>query len=503
MDVQEAQLFSGALMNIFLYFRRHWVVAALMAGTTNMSYGWTADLSSTEPCRIKGVPREVRCGKVQMPENPDTPTGRVIDIHFAVVPALAKRAAPDPVFVFAGGPGQSAIDIAPQVLASQALLNARRDVVFVDQRGTGRSNRLSCTPPEPTAPLSESLDNAVHLARLDTCIQKLIAQGNDTRQYATWIAVRDIDTVRAALGLEQINLWASSYGTRAALEYLRQFPTRVRAAVLDGVVPPEVVLPQSFAQDNEAALDHLIEQCANEPRCNSRYPHLDKLIDRLLAQADAGTLRYTITHPLTGRREDVSFDRSALMASLRAPLYMPVLAAALPHALTRAAAGDANALVALTQALAGPTGDSIAEVMHFAVICAEDLPRLDALSPDTPTRFAHTLEGLYRRVCPKVPVRPVPKEFLVLSDAPAPVLLLSGGADPATPPRHGEAVRSQLKNAQHRIAPHLSHGVAHQGCAPELIHRFIRQAHFDGIDGSCLDKLPAPTFFFAPDGLTQ
>ncbi len=471
------------------------LIVAGFVGMLAMSHGLAAERDATTPCRIKGVPREVHCGSVQTPENPDVPDGRKIDIHFARVPALAKRAAPDPVFIFAGGPGQSAIRIAPQVLASQARLNARRDLIFVDQRGTGRSNRLGCTPPDPSVPLSQSLDSAAHEHRLETCIQTLTASGHDTSQYATWIAVRDIDAVRAALGVGQINVWASSYGTRAALEYLRQFPKRVRTAVLDGIVPPTAVLPESFAQDNEVALNHLLERCARDPACNAHYPGLPTLIDRLLAQAGAGTLRYTITHPLTGRREDVSFDRAGLVASLRAPLYMPVLSATLPHALTRAAQGDANALIALTQALSVPAGDGFAEVMHFAVICAEDLPRMAQQPFGQTTRFTHTLELLYRRTCPKVPVRPVPKDFFSLTDAPVPVLLLSGGADPATPPRHGEAVRGELKNALHLIAPHLGHGVAHQGCAPELIHRFIGQAHFDGIDGSCLSEIPAPTFF--------
>lgn len=464
------------------------------------SHAWAFDQAATEPCRIKGVAREVRCGFVTVAENPDAsdaPESRKIEVHFALVPALAKRAAPDPIFIFAGGPGQSAISVAPQVLATQALLNARRDLVFVDQRGTGRSNRLSCAAVEDNAPLAQSLDSLAQRARLDACVRQVVAQGHDTRQYATWIAVRDIDAVRAALGVERINLWASSYGTRAALEYLRQFSTHVRSAVLDGVVPPDAVLPQSFARDNDAALQRLITACKEDSRCNARYPDLLALVDQLLARADAGTLHYRTTHPITGQQEELRFDRSALISSLRAPLYAPALAATLPYALKRAAAGDANALIAVTQALSAPTGESLAEVMHFAVVCAEDVPRMNGKTA-APSRFAHTLEDLYRHVCAQIPVRAVPREFFSFSQAEVPVLLLSGAADPATPPRHGEAVRSQLKNARHLIAPHLSHGVAHYGCAPELIHRFIRQASFDGIEDDCLRKIPTAPFFFSP-----
>lgn len=457
-----------------------------------------------EPCRIKGVPREVRCGGVQVAENPDKPLGRQISVRFALVPALAKRAAPDPIFIFAGGPGQSAIAIAPQVLATQALLNARRDLVFVDQRGTGDSNRLGCTPPDPDTTLVESTDSAAHFKRLENCIQQVMAQGHDTRQYATWIAMRDVDAVRAALGVEHINLWAASYGTRAALEYLRQFPAHVRSVVLDGVVPPDAVLPLSFARDNDAALERVIQQCAQTPACNARYPDLSARLSALLAKADAGQLQYTITHPVTGAKERVSLDRGALMSSLRTPLYMPALAAVLPEALSKAAKGDANALIALSQTLSSAVGEGLAEVMHFAVICAEDFPRMKTAATDQLTRFSNTLEDVYRHICPRVPVREVPQAFFAPPQTNVPVLLLSGGADPATPPRLGEALHRQLKNSLHLIAPNLSHGVAHQGCAPELIHRFIRQASleqqasFEGISDACLKALPAPTFYVAP-----
>lgn len=453
-----------------------------------------------EPCRIKRVPREVRCGAIHAPENPDAPEGRKITVKFAVVPALAKNKAPDPIFFFAGGPGQAAMQIASQILSSQSMLNARRDLVFVDQRGTGASNKLSCAQPDRVESLAVSLDTGAHFAKLDTCLKTLTGQGNDTRQYATWIAMRDIDAVRAAIGADKINLWGGSYGTRAALEYLRQFPSRVRSVVLDGAVPPDMVLPASFAVDNDAALNRLIALCANEPACKQRHPNFGADIDRLLADATAGRLRVAATHPTTGQREKIVLDRSAVAGSLRAPLYAPMLAAGLPHAVAKAAGGDPDPLIALTMVLAGSVADNMAEVMHFAVVCAEDMPRLDdaVIAAAARTRFGNSFDNLYRRVCPNVPVRPVPPEFYSLSDTDVPVMVLSGGADPATPPRHGEAVAKSLKRAQHFVAPNLGHGVAHHGCAPELIAKFIRQGNFDKLDGACLAKLPAPTFFAAP-----
>lgn len=474
----------------------------VLAGVVFLTTAHVAAAASTHdgkltPCRIQGVAREVRCGSIQRPENPDAPTGRQISVRYAVVPALARHKASDPVFIFAGGPGQSAIHIAPQVLSTQALLNTQRDLVFVDQRGTGQSNPLTCTNPKPTAPLREVLDTQAQLARMHRCIEALRTQGHDLRQYATWIAVRDIEAVRAALGSEHINVWAASYGTRAALEYLRQFPQRVRSAVLDGVVPPSVVLPQSFAHDNEAALRRLLDACALDARCNAAYPNLGTSLEHLLALAERGLLRLSVVHPVTGEREVVSFDRATLLAAIRAPLYVPTLSANLPHALSRLAAGNANALVALSHAMASQTSEAFAQGMHYAVICAEDMPRLQA-APATGSAWESALSAAYQRVCPLVPVREVPAEFFSIPKAQVPVLLLSGGQDPATPARHGETVQRALSHAQHWVAPHLGHGISAQGCAPELIHRFIRQAGFDGIDPTCLTHIPAPTFFYPP-----
>jgi pimeloyl-ACP methyl ester carboxylesterase len=451
-----------------------------------------------EPCRLKGIERELRCGQVEVAENPDAPGGRRIAIHFAVQPAVARDKRPDPLFVFAGGPGQSARAVAGSLQPLLAPLNARRDLVYVDQRGTGLSGPLRCQSPRQAAPLSEWLDSARQAARLVDCIGRLRAD-RDLAQYATWIAVGDIEAVRAALGYPAINLWGASYGTRAALEYLRQFPDRVRSAVLDGVAPSTMQLPASFSVDGERALAQTVARCAADAACDARHPDLAASVDRLLQAADQG-IDLRVPHPLSGEPQAGRLDRAALANLLRAPLYAAPLSAMLPYALAQAAAGDYAPLVALSAAVNGNLAAEFAEGMHFAVICAEDMPRVDrtAEAAAAATRFGTGALDLYRVVCRDLPVRPVPSGFFAVPVAPAPLLLLSGGADPATPPRHAQALVSRLPNARHLVAPNLGHGVSLQGCAPELVQRFVRQAGFDGIDGGCLAALPAPRFFKPP-----
>jgi pimeloyl-ACP methyl ester carboxylesterase len=463
-------------------------VAALLAACRP---GGGSAAARLEPCRIPGVEREVRCGTVTVAEDPDRPTGPAIDIRFAVVPAVARNQQADPVFVLAGGPGQAATRTARQMMPVLSEVNSRRDIVFVDQRGTGGSHPLECEVEETS--LAATFEQTQQLDHLRACLKGL---KGDLRQYATWIAVRDYDAVRARLGAERINLWGGSYGTRAALEYMRQYPERVRSAVLDGVAPADMVLPVSFAIDADAALAALAEVCARDDRCARRYPDMASRVEELLAQADRG-LEVRVPHPLTGAPEPVRLNRQVLSSLLRVPLYAPQLSAVLPYALARAAHGDYTALVALNSAVASGVNENFAAGMHFAVICAEDVPRVDAeqRARVAATRFGSAFLDVYEQACREVPVRPVPSSFYAVPASKAPVLVLSGGLDPATPPRHGERVTERLGNARHIVSPFLGHIVSTQGCAPTQIARFFRDASFERIDEACLTRLPPATFF--------
>jgi pimeloyl-ACP methyl ester carboxylesterase len=442
------------------------------------------------PCRLPGVEREILCGTVTVAEDPDVQDGRTIEVHYAVVPAVARNALADPVFVLAGGPGQAGSRIIGAMMPVFAELNARRDIVFIDQRGTGKSHPLDC--PDDDNSLAATLDPLKQLERLQNCLRAV----GDTRQYATWIAVRDFDAVRRALGAERVNLWGGSYGTRAALEYLRQYPQHVRSVVLDGVAPPDMVLPAAFAADADAALRALVASCASDTRCSARFPDLQKHVERLAARAADG-FDVTVADPLTGQPQALHIDLRLLASLLRVPLYVPSLSAVLPQALADADRGDFGALVALAAAVSSRAQEDLALGMHFAVVCAEDVPRLtgDVRAPLTATRFGALFADLYAQACTAVTTRPVPEAFYQVPRSTVPVLVLSGGLDPATPPRHGASVAEKLGNARHVVAPYLGHGLSAQACAPRLITQFIRTAQFGDLDTACLENVPAAAFF--------
>ncbi len=476
--------------------RRWWLLAVLAA------LPWAAraaDLpAGLAPCRLKGVEHEALCGRVKRPLDPAQPQGVQIDVHYAVLPALARRKAADPVFFFAGGPGQSAIDLAGPLSKRYARFSNRRDLVFVDQRGTGRSAPLKCADDDeraPTQPLAAVLDEAQQLQRLQACrgaLQQL--PHGDLRQYTTTIAMADIDAVREALGLAQIDAIGASYGTRAVLEYLRQYPQRVRRAVIDGVAPPDMALPAAFSTDNQAALDAVFAACEADAVCRRNHPALRAQWRQLL---DSPTREVSVQHPLTGQSERVMLTRSMLLGAVRTPLYSPVLASGLPAAIHEAAEGRYGPLLGLSTALGGIGG--MATGMHFSVVCAEDLPRL-AAGADAPGRdFGDSFAKVYRQVCADWPRGMPPPAFYTLPVAPAPVLVLSGSADPVTPPRHGARVAQALgAKARHVVVPNTGHGVLQLACLRDAVLRFIdapSDAEALAVDTTCAAGVPRPPAF--------
>ena len=453
-----------------------------------------------KPCRLSGHPTELLCGDLQRPLDPTQPQGKQISIRVAVVPALARNKLPDPVVFLAGGPGQSAIELLPMLAPRLSRLQQRRDLVFVDQRGTGKSAPLACKDEQNLA-VAEALDLDASMRRLDECrVDLMKLPHGDLRQYTTVIAMQDLDAVRQALGVQQWNLIGGSYGTRAGLEYLRAFPQATRRAVLDGLAPPDMALPLSFSPDNQAALDAVLAACSAQPGCQAAYPDLAGQWQRLM---DSLPKSVTLTHPLTGRQEQGVLRREHVVRAVRAPLYAPSLSSALPAAIAQAADGNFNALSGLMSGMGGGRRGQPVAGMHFSVICAEDLPRMAGSSEGQGKDYGRVDAQLYERVCKDWPRGQVPAEFYTMPAAPSPVLLLSGGADPVTPPRHGERVAKALgAKAIHQVVPAAGHGVMDLPCMREVLARFIdakTDAEALAVRTDCAAKMPRPLAFVPPN----
>lgn len=479
-----------------------------------------------QACRLPGVAPPALCGQLRRPLDPGQPQGSQIDLHFAVLPALARHKAADPVFFFAGGPGQSAIDLAGAFSGRFARLQQRRDLVLVDQRGTGRSAPLRCDDDRAQArrrPLAEQADTLARLARLQACRLALQALPHgDLRFYTTDIAVADVDAVRQALGAVQINAIGVSYGTRVVLALMRLHPASVRRAVLDGVVPPDMRLPEAAARDQQAVLDALFQACAADAACQRRHPAPAAQLQHLLGRLP---VRVSLPQPVSGQPEALTLDRETVLGLLRAPLYQPALAAALPAVLAEADAGRWAPLLALANPMGGAAASRIATGQHHAVICNEDLgplvpgagsaaaAALAAASAETPAAgaaevadsavFGDSLLRQYRQACAGWPRAVVDPAFYRLPPASAPTWLLSGGLDPVTPPHHAERVARALGPlAHHTVVANAGHGVTALGCLADAVARFISDDDAGQLPGAadCARAVPRP-LTWQPPGL--
>ena len=454
-----------------------------------------------EPCEVPGgeddARIEARCGSVGVPENPSDPAGRQLDLNVLVIPAATTGRAHDPIFYFEGGPGGSSVDAA-RVIAEYILPKARpeRDVVFVDQRGTGASNPLTCPAPE-TQDLQSLLTSGLGVERALDCLDTLRPRA-DLTFYSTAHAADDLEAVRTALGYDEINLLGSSYGTRLALSYLRRHPEHVRSTVLVSVMPMDMRVPLTTAVDAQASLDTLISRCKAEETCGLAYPD----IDNDLATADAvireAPVRVTFENPTTGDMETAELRHDTFAASLRALLYEPWSQMLLPSYLKRAAEGDYTPFAEEYASVNASYGEEdFAYGLYYTITCFEGVDFADmdeARRMSEGTVYGDLRVRQYAELCAVWPRASVPDDFLEPIHHDAPVLIFSGGLDPTTPPKFGDRVADQLSNVRHIVVDRDGHNVgeAWPDCAQDIVAEFYATLDSSKLDTACLDNIPWP-----------
>lgn len=455
-------------------------------------------LDRLHPCTSEEGPTDALCGTVTVFENRHTRIGRQIELLVAVLPSLASVPEPDPLVFLAGGPGQGAAQLASQVQDIFRRVQRTRDIVLVDQRGTGKSNPLNCRSESSSLrELTERSDDA--LERLRRCLEGYDA---DVRLYTTDIAMDDLDEVLVHLGYGQVNLYGGSYGTRAALVYLRRHAGRVRSIVLDGVAPPDMRLPLFMARDAQRALDKLLVDCEAEPGCRRRFPGMASRIRTLIASLERHPRHVRIVHPRTGLPEEVDVDAGLVASVLFTALYSPLTASIVPTLIDRAEHDDFQSLFAV--ALANEdAGESMSLGMQLSVLCSEDVSHvsLDEVSRETAgTVFGSHLVGSRLEACAMWPKGTVDAGYYKPVVSSVPALVLSGDVDPVTPPGWGEAVVKHLSRGRHITIPATGHGVVTTPCGNRLVADFIERGSTTDLDTGCVADIRRPPFFLTPAG---
>lgn len=441
--------------------------------------------------------QQALCTTFMVPEDRQHPDGKKIGLHVAWLKARASAPKPDALFFIAGGPGQASTEAFLEESTAFDRIRSEHDILLVDQRGTGSSNRLDCPEPAEGHPSEAQI-----IAANQACIKQL---PGDPRFYTTTVAVQDLEALRAAMGYKQMDLYGISYGTRVALQYLRAYPDSVRSVILDGVVPADLALGPGVSLDAQRALGLIFTRCDHDASCHQAFPNLAANFASLQKDLGERAVSVSLRDPLTGapRTEQLTWEKVA--GTVRLMSYQSETAALLPLLIHQAAMQhDYLPLMSTALLVTDQVQESFAQGMGAAVICTEDAPFLTEDAAQAQALHdtylgANTMDVLLKscRVWPRGVMDPDFKKPVVSAK---PVLLLSGEDDPITPPANAERAAKTLGNSLSLVTPGQGHGNVFRGCLPRIAADFVDAGSVKGLDTACVKDMKAFPFFLTFSG---
>ena len=436
------------------------------------------------------------CADWKQPIDPGDTESTQIDLFVVKVSSASPNPKPDPLLIINGGPGGSSVDLLIDLAAANVfkrILN-KRDVIVMDQRGTGRSSSLACPA---------LADNQLQITDTDIKLltKECLGQLNyDPRYFSTTHAVQDIESLRIALGRDRLNVYGVSYGSRVAVEYARQFEQSTRTLILDGVVPPTIALGPGVATKSQEALDLVFEQCRESVPCNDAFPSLDEKFWDLMTRLEKHPVNTKFQDPRSGDPIEVEVEKEHLALVVRMSLYNPELRSLLPYLIYETSLkNDFSRIAATATQLLNQLGQSISNGMHNAVACAEDVPFYDEqqrlIKDSKETYMGSDFHQSLIEICSEWPVGPTNESMKQVFTSKTPSLILSGQYDPVTPPSYGEQLASNLENRLHIIGEGQGHGLISRGCIPKVIADFLEDPNLENLRTSCVKHLKPVPFF--------
>ncbi len=452
-------------------------------------------LSKLKPCRLPGIGEELLCGKLTVFENRQTRTGRTIDLNVVVLPAFDQKTKAEPIFDLAGGPGVASTSAAIFYATDGKEYRRKHDIVLVDQRGTGKSNPLTAEPVKKTP---QDYLNEMYPVEYVKNLRRTLERRADLTQYATSIAMDDLDDVRSWLGYDRIDLFGLSYGSRAVLVYMRQHPDRVHTATIMGVAPTYLKMPLHHSEGAARAMDLLLQACEQDTQCHQAFPQARDEWTTVLAQLGRPPARAQYSSPDKSGPVTVEIGRDIFAEKIRNWMYGRDMASRIPLIVHQAAKGDFAPF--LKEAISPSPTDSIADGMYLSVTCAEDVPFIDqaeAAKLNEGNPFGNYRVFQQTRACSLWQRGNIPADYREPVSSNLPVLIFSGNLDPITPPQRGEEVAKYLPNSRHVVIPEAGHGVdglSDAGCIDRIIIDFMDKGSVKGLDTSCVDRMAPPPF---------
>jgi pimeloyl-ACP methyl ester carboxylesterase len=271
----------------------------------------------------------------------------------------------------------------------------------------------------------------------------------------------------------------------------------VRAVVLDGTVPAELVLGPATAGNAQAALERILARCAQDSACSARFGALPASFADLRARFAAGSVSVELGDA-TSVLKTRTLAKPQFQAVVRLMSYSAPTIALLPLVIDAAAKGNYAPLAGQADIIIESLAESLSFPMHNAVVCTEDRPFFTAedLAPAPSAYLGASIVDALVGICSAWPVGVRDDDLAMPVESDRPVLLLSGELDPATPPEYAERViRAGLSNARHLVAQGQGHGIASVGCVPRLISEFLAAPDPAALAAECLgDEVPTPFF---------
>lgn len=450
-----------------------------------------------KPCHIANVDEEVLCGNYEVYENRAASTGRKISLNIVVLPAKTADVESDPLVFLAGGGVAPATSYAGYFSKAFSDLREHRDILLIDQRGTGRSNPLDCDlQTDPANP--DYRDDARFVEAVQLCRAKLEAKA-DLRYYTTPIAMDDLDDVREWLGYPLLNLYGASYGTGASVVYVRQHRDHVRTITLQGVMPLDVPVWLEYPKSSQQALNHVFDMCAQQKSCHDAFPNLSQEFNTLMKRLKEKPVHIKVK-AAENAEVDVPIDAEILAVFISKVLYSAERIHDLPLMIHLAYSGDYQRLA---QKLAVKPDNSIPKGVYLSIVCSEEIAKFDPA--DLPAASADSFLGSFRinrevLACKQWPVGWHPKDYRMPVKSDVPALVMNGSLDHVTPPGYGEHVSQSLSISKHLILPNRGHNDT-DPCVAGIVQSFISAGNLNGLDTSCLEKTDPLSFALRAEDL--
>jgi Predicted hydrolases or acyltransferases (alpha/beta hydrolase superfamily) len=478
---------------IFFFFVLYLFGVGLASARMNASISrFPADL---KPCRPAGVAEELLCGKLTVFENREAKKGRTINLNIVVLPSVGKPKY-IPLFDLEGGPGMPDTKNAGIYANDLKQYREGRDIVLVDQRGTGKSNPLDC--PRSSTPPAAYFDEMYPIAYVRNC-RNYLEKKADLRYYTTETAMDDLDDIRAWLGYKTIDLIGISYGTRAAQVFARRHPDNTDRIVLIGALGTYHKMPFYHAPNAQRALDLLLDECLADKGCKYAFPNIRQEIRQVIERLRNEPKIMSIIDPASGIATKVAIRADEFAETLRSMLYSRVTSQQIPFVAHSAALGNFAPFVKRVVFRESELL-SLSDGMYLSVTCAEDVPFIDEERAAELSR--NTIFGNYRvrqqkRACSNWVRGSVSKKFLepVKSDVRA--LIISGNLDPVTAPSWGTEIIKGFRNGRQIIVPELAHapdGLSNSECIDVMIMAFLDGTPAEKVDGTCSTKMMPSAF---------